>query len=90
MIETILTMLRARLDEPPHELDEFLRSLIFGVIAELESTGIHIRDDARDLMFVTDMTAWKYSCRDKAEGMPEWLRLARRERYLQEVRDAAE
>ena len=90
MIETILSMLRARLDEPPHELDEFLRSIISGVITELESTGIYLHDDARDIMFVTDMSAWKYSCRDKAEGMPEWLRRARRERYLQEVRNASE
>ena len=91
MIEIVLTMLRARLDEPPHELDEFLRSVIFGVMSDLEAVGIHLQDsDAGDILFVTDMSAWKYSCRDKAEGMPEWLRLARRERYLREVRDAAE
>lgn len=90
MTETILSMLRARLDEPPHELDDFLRGIIDGVIEELDASGIHIRDNSRDIMFVTDMSAWKYSCRDKAEGMPEWLRIARRERYLQEARYAVE
>ena len=90
MTETILFMLRARLDEPPHEIDDFLRGIIDGVIEELRKSGIYIRDNVGDMMFVTDMSAWKYSCRDKAEGMPEWLRTARRERFLQEVRDAAE
>ena len=90
MTETILSMLRARLDEPPHEIDEFLRSIIDGVIRNLEKSGIHIRENASDIMFVVDMSAWKYSCRDKAEGMPEWLKTARRERFLQEDRDAAE
>ena len=90
MTETILTMLRARLDEPPHEIDDFLRGIIDGIIEELKESGIYIRDNARDIMFVTDMSAWKYSCRDKAEGMPKWLRTARRDRYLQEVRNAAE
>lgn len=90
MTETILFMLRARLDDPPHEIDDFLRTMIEGIIEELRESGIHIRDNTRDIMFVTDMSAWKYSCRDKAEGMPEWLRTARRERFLQEVRDAAE
>lgn len=90
MTETILSMLRARLDEPPHEIDEFLRSIIDGVIRNLKKSGIHIRENASDIMFVVDMSAWKYSCRDKAEGMPEWLKTARRERFLQEDRDAVE
>ena len=90
MTETILSMLRARLDYPPHEIDDFLRIMIEGVIEDLRKSGIHICDNARDIMLVTDMSAWKYSCRDKAEGMPEWLRTERRERFLQEVRDAVE
>lgn len=91
MEETVLTMLRSRLDEPPHEKDEFLSELIRGVIIELrEKNGIIVRDNSQDIMFVTDICAWRYSNRDKTDEMPKWLRQMLRDRYMQEVRNAAE
>ena len=53
---------------------------------ELKRTGITLTDSADDLMLLVDFTVWKYQNRDKAAGMPEWLRLARRERWLQQPR----
>ena len=35
-------------------------------------------------MLVADTVVWQYQNRDKDTGMPEWLRLARRERFIQE------
>lgn len=91
MEETVLTMLRSRLDEPPHEKDDFLAELIRGVMIELrEKNGIVVRDNSQDIMFVTDICAWRYSNRDKADEMPKWLRQMLRDRYVQEARYAAE
>ncbi len=91
MEETILLMLRSRLDEPPHEKDEFLAELIRAVVVELrEKNGIIVRDNSQDIMFVTDICAWRYSNRDKTDEMPRWLRQMLRDRYVQEVRNAAE
>lgn len=91
MEETVLMMLRSRLDEPPHEKDAFLSELISAVVVELrEKNGIIAKDNPQDIMFVTDICAWRYSNRDKAEAMPMWLRQMLRDRYMQEVRNAAE
>ena len=37
-----------------------------------------------DLMLVVDMAVYQYQNRDSNAGMPEWLRLRRRERWLKE------
>lgn len=90
MEETVLMMLRSRLDEPPHEKDPFLAELIHAVVVELkEKNGIIVRDNSQDIMFVTDICAWRYSNRDKTDEMPRWLRQMLRDRYVQEVRNAA-
>lgn len=91
MEETILLMLRSRLDEPPHEKDEFLAELIRAVVIELrEKNGIIVRDNSQDIMFVTDICAWRYSNRDKMDAMPMWLRQMLRDRYMQEDENAAD
>ena len=36
-------------------------------------------------MLVVDTTVYQYQNRDKPGGMPEWLRLRRRERWLREA-----
>jgi len=38
-------------------------------------------------MLVVDYTCWAYANRDANTGMPDWLRLRRRERWLQEHRE---
>ena len=87
MIETILIMVQSRLNFTPKQQAEYLRHLINAAIEELAETGIHIRDNYRDTMFVVNVVVWKYQNRDKASAMPEWLAQERRERYLQEARD---
>lgn len=85
MESLILDLVKARLGrEHTTALDGYLAARISAALEELEQTGIHIQDNARDVMFVADMVCWQYSNRDKTAAMPDWLKLARRERYLQE------
>ena len=47
------------------------------------SARAHLKaDDVDDAVFLADFVAWKHSNRDNPDGMPEWLRLARRERWM--------
>lgn len=86
MIETILVMVQSRLNFTPDQQAEYLRNMINAAIEELAETGIHIRNNSRDTMFMADYVVWKYQNRDKSSAMPEWLAQERRERYLQEAR----
>ena len=86
MTEAILEIVKSRLNLLSEHQDTYLQSLIRSTIEELKETGIHVQDCARDIILVADMTVWHYQNRDKSGGMPEWLRLARRERFLQEDR----
>ena len=42
-----------------------------------------------DTSLDTNTAVWHYQSRDSQAGMPEWLRLQRRERWLCEGRDSA-
>lgn len=66
--------------------DDYIMQRIEAAAEELKRTGITLTDSTDDLMLLVDFTVWKYQNRDKAAGMPEWLRLARRERWLQQPR----
>lgn len=81
-----LSLVKARLNILPANttLDEYLIARIEATAQELEESGIHIRNDAEDTMLLVDMTVWQYQSRDKEGGMPEWLRLRRRERWLRD------
>lgn len=83
----ILDLVKVRLGRQDAALDGYLTARINAAIEELAKDGIHIQDNARDIMFVVDLVCWQYSNRDKPSAMPEWLRLARRERYLQETHE---
>ena len=84
-----LAMLKSRLNRLPGDttLDDYLTTRIHAAIGEIEATGITLNDNIQDMMLVVDYTAWSYANRDKNTGMPEWLRLRRRERWLQEGAD---
>lgn len=87
--EKILTMCKARLDRTHTTLiDTQLLDRIEAGRAELRGKGITLRDTPDDEMLLVDVVCWRYSARDKQTGMPEWLRLAIRERWLWEVRNA--
>lgn len=79
-----LGLMKARLNRVQGDtsLDDLLTARINAAIGELEKTGIELTDDADDLMLVVDYATWQYQSRDKAGGMPDWLRLRRRERWL--------
>ena len=66
--------------------DEYLKTRIDAAAKRLEKNGIHLMDTTDDLMLLVDMTVWEYQNRDKAAGMPEWLRQVRRERFLADRR----
>ena len=84
--ETALTLVKTRLNRLPGDtsLDEYLTARINAAIGEIEATGIVLTDSQADLLLVVDYTVWEYGNRDKPGGMPDWLRLRRRERWVQQ------
>ena len=86
-VATALSLIKARLNrlESDTTLDEYLTARLSAACAELEKTGITLDDGADDLMLAVDYTVWQYQNRDKPGNMPDWLRLRRRERWVQEV-----
>jgi len=88
-----LALVKVRLNRLPGDtsLDTYLGYRIEAAIEELESTGIKLDDGNEDLLLVVDTAVWQYQNRDGGGGMPDWLRLRRRERWLQQhSREAAE
>ena len=85
----VLPIVKSRLNRTPTDtsLDVYLTSRIQGAAAELEGNGIVISEEIDDVVLLADYTAWKYQNRDVPGGMPEWLRLARRERWLRQKHD---
>lgn len=62
--------------------DEYIETRVRATMRELADRGIHLVDTDADLMLVVDMAVWQYNNRDNPGSMPDWLRLARRERWL--------
>jgi len=87
MIPQILEIVKLRLNRTDTVLDDYFTERIKAAITELDGNGIHIQTTSRDIIFVADLVCWQYSNRDKPNAMPEWQRLARRERLLAEVRN---
>ena len=83
-----LALVKTRLNRLPGDtsLDDYLLARIDAAGQALEATGIILTDSVADLMLVVDYTVWEYGNRDKPGGMPDWLRLRRRERWLQQRR----
>lgn len=81
-----LSLVKARLNRLQSDttLDAYFGARINAAIQELEGTGIRLKDTAEDLLMVVDYTVWAYQNRDSAAGMPDWLRLRRRERWVRE------
>lgn len=81
-----LSLVKSRLNRMASDtsMDEYLWQRIEAAKAELEGTGISLADSADDLMLLTDYTVWQYQNRDNPGGMPDWLRLRRRERWLRQ------
>lgn len=86
-----LALVKSRLNRIQEDtsLDDYLMTRIEAAAGELEATGIELKDTNADLLLVVDYTCWAYSNRDKPGGMPDWLRLRRRERWLNERKGEA-
>lgn len=83
-VETVVALVKQRKDMMPgiSQRDDYITERVKAVISEMAGKGIHLVDDPADVMLAVDMTAWQYKNRDQSGAMPEWLRLARRERWL--------
>lgn len=89
---TALALMKARLNRLASDttLDTYFQARISAAITELTATGIVLDDGQEDLLLVVDTAVWQYQNRDSGGGMPDWLRLRRRERWLQQhAREAA-
>ena len=71
-------------------LDAYLEQRIEAAAAELKRKGISLTDSADDLLLLVDYTVYQYQNRDNTGGVPNWLRLRIRERWLAEPREATE
>ena len=82
----VLALVKARLNRLSTDttLDVYLTSRISAAHGELGRTGIVINGErVEDTMLLADYVVWQYQNRDTPGGMPDWLRLRRRERWLQ-------
>lgn len=81
-----LSLVKARLNRLPSDttLDEYLTARIMAAEQAIGATGIVLTTSVADLMLVVDYTVWEYQNRDKPGSMPDWLRLRRRERWVQQ------
>jgi hypothetical protein len=82
---TALGLVKARLNRlnTDTSLDEYLSSRIEAADQELARIGIALdAESVDDTMLLADLVVWQYQSRDSGSGMPDWLRLRRRERWL--------
>ena len=86
-----LALVKIRLNRLPGDttLDDYFLARIDAAAQALEATGITLTDSMADLLLIVDYTVWEYQNRDQPGGMPDWLRLRRRERWLQQRRAEA-
>jgi len=85
--QVALSMLKIRLNRADNNLDAYLLARLDAEIGRFVDNGIVLTDTTDDIMLLVDMAAWAYGNREQHGHMPEWLRLARRERWLKEGRD---
>lgn len=81
-----LSLVKTRLNRLSTDttLDEYLTARVMAAEQAIEATGIVLTTSVADLMLVVDYTVWEYQNRDKPGSMPDWLRLRRRERWVQQ------
>lgn len=82
-MNTVIELIKARLNRADSALDAYLFSRAEAARDDLAHMGVPINmASTADCMFMADYVSWQYLNRDKAGAMPEWLRLALRERFL--------
>lgn len=85
-VSTALALVKARLNrlEGDTSLDAYLTARIKAAEQEIEGTGIATNETEEDLLDVVDLAVFHYQNRDKTTGMPEWLRMRLRNRWLRQ------
>lgn len=86
-VSQALELVKTRLNrlQTDQTLDPYFEARITAAAQELEGTGIKLDPDStEDLLLVVDYTVWQYQSRDSQTGMPDWLRLRRRERWVRQ------
>lgn len=75
MLEQALNLVKARLGISTTVRDEYLTAIINGVTNELKDEKGLVLDSANPyhLMFVVDLSSWRYQNRDNMDGMPRHL-----------------
>lgn len=73
---------------PPASLEKYYKGRINYAVIQLEGRGITLGAD--DLGLVIDYAVWLIQNRDKDTDMPQWLRYAINQRWLQERREATD
>lgn len=84
-VTVALQMVKARLNRLPSDtsLDEYLTMRLEAVVEEYAGNGVALDETSvSDTMLLVDTAVWQYQNRDSNAGMPDWLRLRRRERWL--------
>lgn len=80
-----LPLMKARLNRLPSDssMDALFSAVLEAAEAGLiKESGALVEDSPDDLMLLVDTAVWDYQSRDKATGMPEWLRYKRKQRFL--------
>lgn len=80
-----LPLMKARLNRIPSDssMDALFSAVLEAAEAGLsKESGALVEDSPDDLMLLVDSAVWDYQSRDKATGMPEWLRYKRKQRFL--------
>jgi hypothetical protein len=92
-IESVLSLVKARLGIRSDVRDTYIRAIIKGVIEEMESVKgltLDVTNEGHHLMFIVDLATWRYLNRDSAEGMPRHLRFRMQELYVQAAKPGSE
>ncbi len=84
LTDAALPLLKIRLNRKSTDtlLDDLLSPLLSATEAELTRKGIVLQVDTDDTMLLVDYAHWRYKSRDEPGGMPQWLSLRIRERWL--------
>lgn len=90
-MDLILSLVKMRLNRLASDtsLDEYLKAIIGAAADYLAGIGIRLNMSDGDNFLLVNQAVQMYQQRDHQTGDPEWLRLARRQRWLQEGREQA-
>lgn len=83
---TALAMMKARLNRLAGDtsLDEYFTARLMAAVNEIEGTGIELSASTEDMMMAVDLAVYEYQNRDKQTGLPDWLRMRIKERWLRQ------